>query len=278
MRLLVIGASGFLGGFLTAALRHRHDVVGTSRDGSTAGTLALDLMDEVAVRSVLARHWDLIVHAAGVIDAKACERDPSRAYQVNVEGTRLIARFARARVVFFSTDYVFDGDREHYDEDDEPRPLNVYGSTKLAGEQALLKQDSTHIVVRLPFLYGTSPTRDAFLARFAVEQVTVPHPARCNPVYLPDLADALLPLSEERGGIIHFGGATETTRLGFYRLATVHLGMPVSLDPVPADRMPDGVVRPAASVLRSRRTTMRGRSIEAGLASLARQLANADDT
>lgn len=272
MRVLVIGASGFLGGFLLAALRHRHDVVGTSRDGSTAGTIALDVRDAAAARSVLARRWDLVVHAAGVIDAKACERDPAHAYQVNVAGTRLIARFARARVVFFSTDYVFDGGREQYDEDDEPRPLNVYGSTKLAAERVLLSHDSAHVIVRLPFLYGTSPTRDAFLARFAARQVTVPHPAHCNPVYLPDITDALVPLSEQ-GGIIHFGGATETTRLGFYQLAAGILGMRVGFNPVPADHMPDGVVRPRASVLLSRRTTMRGRSIEAGLGDLARHLA-----
>src|SRR5436190_18237183 len=140
MRTLILGASGFVGGYLFKALRRDHTVHGTYSTGALpeADIEHLSLLDVPEVKSLLRRPWDVVVHCAGMVDADACARDPHDAYLINIDGTRNIARYSNARVVFLSTDYVFDGSRHSYTEYDDPNPLSVYGRAKLQAEGSLL--------------------------------------------------------------------------------------------------------------------------------------------
>jgi dTDP-4-dehydrorhamnose reductase len=147
-KVLVTGAAGMLGRELVAALAD-HEVLGLDHTG-------LDVADRAAVvGAVTAFAPDTVVHCAAWTAVDACESDPDRALLVNALGTRHVvegARRAGARVVYLSTDYVFDGTKlGAYDEWDTPAPQSVYGRSKLGGEREL---DPGSTIVRTSWVFG----------------------------------------------------------------------------------------------------------------------------
>src|SRR5579883_1887604 len=196
MRVFVTGAAGQLGSEMTRAFAG-HDIIPGSRPD-------FDLTDERSVRRAIdAAEPDLIVHAAAYTDVDGCEREPERAYRVNALGTRFVAVTAHASgvpLVAVSTDYVFDGTKgEPYLEWDEPRPLSVYGRSKLAGEREALTLHDRSYVVRTSWVY--SPQGRNFvrtMLRLAGERptLTVVDDERGGPTLAADLADAIARLAE----------------------------------------------------------------------------------
>lgn len=148
MRVLVTGAGGMLG----------HELVDTFGDHEVTGTThaELDVTDRAAVIECFdALRPDVVLHGAAWTAVDACEADPDRAWAVNALGTRHIteaARRHRTRVVYFSTDYVFDGTKDSpYVEWDEPAPRSVYGRSKLAGEREC---DDDATILRISWVCG----------------------------------------------------------------------------------------------------------------------------
>src|SRR5688500_12387666 len=144
--ILVTGASGQVGTALRAVL--------PSADFRSHQDLDVRDVDAVATAS---RGKEWIVHAAAFTDVDRCEIEPETAGAINADGTSNVVASARrhgARVLYVSTDYVFPGDRAPYSEDDEPRPVNTYGKTKLDGETHL-DRASGDLVVRTSWVYGT---------------------------------------------------------------------------------------------------------------------------
>ena len=152
-RALITGAGGLLGRHMTDRLtRSGWQVVPLTRQ-------QLDIADEDAVRSCLdAARPDVVINCAATGDVDRCEREPAWAYAVNEAGPRHLARHARAAgadIVHISTEYVFDGDQEgFYTQEDEARPLSVYGQSKLAGEQAVREEAESHFILRTSWLFG----------------------------------------------------------------------------------------------------------------------------
>src|SRR5208337_2492101 len=149
MRILVTGASGQLGSYLAHELLRagRFDLVLWSR-GTTGSRWGLevrpvDLADGSALTSALeAANPDVVIHAAAISKADEVRKAPERAWAVNVEGTRRLAAWCGdrgRRLIFTSTDLVFDGARGWYREDDEPIPVIAYGRTKAAAEPLVLQ-------------------------------------------------------------------------------------------------------------------------------------------
>ncbi|HUQ01806.1 MAG TPA: sugar nucleotide-binding protein [Kofleriaceae bacterium] len=123
-------------------------------------TRAIDLDDEAAVRELFARERPaLVINCAGVCDVETCERSPEFAWDVNVEGTRLLCKHAppEARLVHCSSDHVFGGDHGPYDESSPPAPISVYGRTRVAAEAHVLARANT-VVVRAGLWIGPSAT------------------------------------------------------------------------------------------------------------------------
>ncbi len=151
MRVLITGSEGQLGRELVEAFSTRggHEVIATGRR-------ELDVTDrDRTLQAICSSEPDVVVHAAAWTDVDGCEADVDRAFRVNALGTRQVAAAAHcvgARVHYVSTDYVFDGTADRpYTEWDEPRPLSVYGRSKLAGERELGPDDT---VVRTSWLCG----------------------------------------------------------------------------------------------------------------------------
>jgi dTDP-4-dehydrorhamnose reductase len=152
LKIAIFGIQGQLGRDLELALSDFHVIPMLYEE--------VNITDDEAVgKSVTNATPDWVVNAAAMTHVDKCETEERRAYDVNALGARYVARAARevgARLVHVSTDYVFDGTKEGpYVETDAPRPLNVYGTTKLAGERFVQTECPTCYVVRTSGLYGT---------------------------------------------------------------------------------------------------------------------------
>jgi dTDP-4-dehydrorhamnose reductase len=152
-RILLIGKNGQVGGELRRLLPHLGETVSLGRQ-------ELDLTDSLAVRRVLRElRPNLVVNAAAYTAVDQAESNPETASAINTDAPAVIAEEAKklaAALVHYSTDYVFDGDKKRpYEEADSPNPINVYGRTKLAGEQAIQKVGLPHLIFRLEWVYAT---------------------------------------------------------------------------------------------------------------------------
>jgi dTDP-4-dehydrorhamnose reductase len=156
-RVWVTGAAGLIGRYLVQAaplLAPGWQVRGLTR-------VELELTDFDAVgRAFQEERPALVIHCAAMSRSPSCQADPARARLVNVETTRVLADLsAHSRLVFFSTDLVFDGKRGHYREEAAPNPTGVYAETKLEAEQAVLRHGH-HLVIRTSLNGGTSGSGD----------------------------------------------------------------------------------------------------------------------
>jgi dTDP-4-dehydrorhamnose reductase len=169
---------------------------------------------------------DAIVHAAALTDVDRCEREQDLANAVNCEATKAIAKCANDLGAFFiyvSTDYVFDGKRGMYSEDDAPRPVNFYGYTKLRGEQSVREILSEYLIVRTSVIYGSTPSSGK--VNFALwvlnalkegKPVSVTVDQFVSPTLNTNLAEMMLECLERRlAGTIHLAGATRLSRFDF---------------------------------------------------------------
>jgi dTDP-4-dehydrorhamnose reductase len=161
MNIAITGAGGLVGSHLARHFAAGHHVSALTR-------LDLDITDRGAVRRFcLSARPDLLINCA-VIGVDECERDPARAEAINVKGPQALAAAAAeisADLIHFSTNYVYDGEphgRAPYTIDDEPHPINVYGSTKLAGEYAVEAVSPRNFIIRSSWIYGSG--KDNFLS------------------------------------------------------------------------------------------------------------------
>ena len=160
MKIMVTGAGGLVGRHLARTLARDHDLLALTRGD-------LDISDSDAVnRYVSAVKPSLVVNCA-VIQVDESEQNPPKAQAVNVEGPRLLAAAASqldAEIIHFSTQYAFDGEpvgRPPYTIEDEPRPVNVYGRTKVASEEAVRDACARSYIIRTSWVYGSG--KNSFL-------------------------------------------------------------------------------------------------------------------
>jgi dTDP-4-dehydrorhamnose reductase len=255
MRILVTGAAGQLGRALRPALEPRHAVTWTDLP-------QLDVCDEDALRAAArAGRPEAILHLAAWTDVDACEADPARASRINAQGTRHAAGAAAevgARLVFLSTDYVFDGRLARpYREDDAPNPLNAYGRSKLEGEAAVTELAPRHRIVRTSGLFGPGGANfpGAILrARARDGRVRVVADQTCRPTFAAHLAAALASIVEDEGdGVLHVASTGATSWFEFARAVLLAAGDdPSAVEPIASVALGRRAHRPANSVLDTR--------------------------
>src|SRR5438067_6949902 len=159
MRIVIIGSGGRLGAALMGEYRDEYDVAGFNH-------AQLDLSNLDGVREKLrSTNFDVLINAAAFTNVDLCETERDRAFTINGEAPGIVAEICRqkgAKLIHFSTDYVFDGDkRAPYIEEDEANPISVYGESKLAGEKNVLAAEGPHLVVRASWVFG--PDRPSFI-------------------------------------------------------------------------------------------------------------------
>jgi dTDP-4-dehydrorhamnose reductase len=206
--------------------------------------------EQLDVTKPLKLEADLVLHAAAWTDVDGAEADPAGAEAVNVTGTRNVVALG-APVVYFSTDYVFDGAvRDPYVESDEPRPLSVYGRTKLAGEREV--RDGW--IVRSSWLFGRTGHN---FVRTMLElgqrqgEVAVVADQVGSPTYAGHLAEATKELLELPGGVWHLAAEGECSWAEFARVIFEEAGLSTRVREITTDEIGRPAPRPAYSVLRS---------------------------
>ena len=194
---------------------------------------------------------ELVLHTAGWTDVDGAEDDPQGAAAVNVGGTTHVAELG-APLVYFSTDYVFDGaKREPYVESDAPAPLSAYGRTKLHGEAAAGERAW---VVRTSALFGwTSHNFVRTMLRLGSErdEIKVVHDQRTAPTYVGHLAAAIEPLLELPYGVYHVAADGDCTWAEFAEAIFEEAGLDCRVEGITTDAWGARAPRPAYSVLRS---------------------------
>jgi dTDP-4-dehydrorhamnose reductase len=216
-RIVIVGAAGRLGQALQIRLSRDAEVVGLARP-------AIDLSSPDSIRAALdPLDFDRLILPAAMTAVDACETAPEQAFALNAVAPGLIARICAAKgahLTHFSTDFVFDGAEEGpYSEDDAPRPLGVYGASKLKGEQLVLAADPGHLVVRVSWLYG--PGKPAFPEWIvdkacAENSLALPADKIGCPALSSDVADLLPPLlaldgGRPAGGVFHLCNSGSST-------------------------------------------------------------------
>jgi dTDP-4-dehydrorhamnose reductase len=195
---------------------------------------------------------DLVLHAGAWTNVDGAESEPAAAELVNVAGTRNVAALG-VPVVYFSTDYVFDGTkREPYVESDEPRPLSVYARTKLEGEREV--RDGW--VVRSSWLFGWTGTNFVrTMLRLAEErdEVSVVADQVGCPTYVGHLAEATRELLALPHGIWHVAAEGECSWAEFARAIFEEAGLSTRVREITTEELGRPAPRPAYSVLRSER-------------------------
>lgn len=192
-------------------------------------TAVLDVTQASAVSQTVRRfHPQVVIHLASLSDVDACESHPQRARQVNVQGTENLVTACKengAKLIFASSNGVFDGQLAPYSERSRPHPIYVYGETKLEGEERIRSALRDHLILRLMTLYGWPPRGAranpvtwaiAKLQRGQVLQMVTDQ--FVNPLYAPSAAEAIWKLvANNRRGTYHVAGATRVSRYAWTR-------------------------------------------------------------
>ncbi len=225
------------------AFGRRGPVVGTYHQRAAAGLVSFDLTHPAAAAALLDRVAPRVVICAGADPhVEGCEIDPAGTRRVNVEGTlRLAAAATQARVpvVFFSSEYVFDGTAGPYTEDAPRSPINEYGRQKAEVEIAFRAMPGS-LVARTSGVFGWSDDGKNFVLQLLArlprgERMRVPDDQDITPAYAPNLADVLVELVENGViGIVHVAGARPVNRVEFARAAARVFNLdPDLIEPTP---------------------------------------------
>jgi dTDP-4-dehydrorhamnose reductase len=252
--LLVIGAKGMLGSDLMTVLH-----AGLPNDevvGWDIGEIDIQKEEETVTKIEKLRP-SVVVHLAAYTDVDGCELDEERAFAINAEGTKHVALAVsrcQAKMVYLSTDYVFDGNkREPYLESDSPHPLNVYGRSKLQGEQYVQAWTKKALIIRAQWLYGrygknfvTSILRQANEKKV----LSIVDDQIGSPTYTVDLAKAISVLIQfDARGIFHVANSDLCTWYAFGQTVLKLSGMDkVRVIPISSKELGRPAVRPSYSV------------------------------
>jgi dTDP-4-dehydrorhamnose reductase len=226
MRALVIGATGQVGGELMRQLTVcGAEATGTYRSRPSSGLAPLDVTDTQAMEAIFARVQPTVVFLPAALTAvDYCETHRDEAWQINVAAPAAVAQTAaaaEAKLVFYSTEYVFDGLDGPYGEDDPIHPLGVYAESKAEGERAVREGVADHLIIRTTVVYGWDRGSKNFAMQVwerlsAGEQMRVPMDQIGNPTLVDFLVEATLALvtSGERG-VVNVVGRDRVPRTQF---------------------------------------------------------------
>ena len=262
MRVAVVGANGQLGTDLSRIYARRgHQVIPMNHKDC-------DVRDLEACRTqITPERADLIISTAALHHVESCERDPAGAFAVNSVGARNLALLSEelgCALAYVSTDYVFDGSKgSAYIESDLPRPLNVYGNTKLSGELFAMAHTSRHFIVRVSGLYGCAPCRGKGGRNFVQLMLGLAHERgevrvvddeMVSPTWTEDVAKQMEVLTGTREfGLYHLSTHGQCSWYEFAAEIFRLTGTSVKLSRADSTEFPAKVARPKYSVLENAR-------------------------
>ena len=226
--LLIVGGSGFIGGWLTQPASRLFETYGSyfrnrPTNDHVVHYLRLDITNGRRVNKTLLKlRPAVIVHAAAMTPLQ-CAENREAALRINVIGTKHVVRAAAeagSRLIFLSSDLVFDGAKGNYTEQDAPEPVCYYGSTKIEGERLVVDDLTSYAIIRTSLVYGYSRNNARCFTEIILEQVAEGNAVRLFtdeyrcPVYIGDLCRGILALANKRelNGTFHICGPERLSR------------------------------------------------------------------
>jgi len=264
LKLLITGASGLLGHKLAQlALKKKHEVYSIYKEHpiDLGIPIKLDLTNHSEILKVITQLTpEAIIHAAAYTNVDGCEINKDLAWKVNAEATKHIAIASTntdAHLTYVSTDYVFNGEKGLYSEEDEPNPESYYGYTKLKGEEFIKQHSQEWCITRASVIYGWGQTQKLNFATWIInnlkqqKEVKILTDQYVSPTLNTNLAEMLLEITERRTtGIFHTAGATRASRHEFaLKLAQIFDLNPNLIKPAKMNELPWKAKRPKDSSL-----------------------------
>ena len=250
MRILIIGSNGLLGSDLVEDWTGETIIPATSRDA--------DIRNLDQVRGLVSRHHpDWIILAAGYTDVDGSERNPDLAFAINCHGTRnvsVVARELGAKLCYLSTDYVFDGSSASpYEAEDPVNPLNIYGASKAAGEEAVKEHADHWLIARTSWLFGTNKScfpEKMLQAADSQPELKVVGDQVGSPTYTKDLAGAIRGLVRaDARGILNITNSGTCSWFEFAKETLQMAGRSTRISPITSAETGRLARRPAYSAL-----------------------------
>lgn len=252
-RIIITGGSGFVGSNMVNILKKNssYKILSVGKTPSVDGLIhsdyiCADICDEKGIMALSEFKPDLIIHCAALANISFCEQSPQLARNVNVNGAANIAKLAGmagAKLVYLSTDAVFDGKRGNYTEEDKPSPVNVYGRTKLDGEREALRINPNTIIARTNLFGKRSSRSGEIIKNRAASQLkhtffediiiqlsdSKPYPAfydvKFCPLSIPLLVEYLMGLYEkDASGLFHVASSKSMSKYDFALLVAETFG------------------------------------------------------
>ena len=225
-QLFVTGASGLLGNKIVEFAKYEYEVIplhGTKP--LHPNSLQIDIASQKCILNLFNEFKPkIVIHTASETNVDKCETQKNYAQKVNVDGTRNVALACRktgAKLVYISTDYVFDGEKGNYNEHDKPNPINYYGATKLEGEKQVTQNCQKYFILRTSVLYGWHPWKQNF-ATWVINQlkqnkeITVVEDHYNTPTLTDNLAEITLEaIQKDLQGLYHASGSERISRYAF---------------------------------------------------------------
>jgi len=222
----VTGANGLLGSKVVTLASKEYEVLPLHHARPLhPNSTQVDITNREQTLNIFTRlKPDIAIHAAAETNVDKCETQREHAWNVNAEGTRNIAEAcseASARLVHISTDYVFNGQKSHYAEEDKPNPISYYGFTKLEGERQVAALCKDYAILRVSVLYGWHPWKQNF-ATWIISQlrqnkeISVVEDHYNSPTLADNLAEIALEASQtDLQGVYHASGSERASRYEF---------------------------------------------------------------
>ncbi len=225
-KIMISGATGLLGRALLKELSKEHDTVGLGFSRAQPPILKVDLFDKEALQQVFSEHTpEFFIHSAAERNPDKFDNDPESSIKLNCAVTEQIARCCEqfgCKLIFISTDYVFDGRNPPYAEDAATSPLNLYGESKARSEAMLLKDYPSAAIARIPVLYGEVNALKESAVTIIAEQLikgvrAFDHDSLRFPTNTADIAyvlrQAIEVIGKELSGVYHISAQEMMTKL-----------------------------------------------------------------
>jgi len=236
-RTLIIGGSGFLGSKLKDSIRGKNNYATFFKNKpiSNGYNLSKNIWMDIRKKSeiiyaIKTAKPSVVIYCGGITDTDVCEKEKQLAWDTNVGGVENLMSVYRGKIIYFSTDYVFDGQNPPYSEESKPNPLNYYGVTKLEAEKKILERKE-NLVVRVSGLFGISHSNNKFVNKLINSAKVFAYTNLISsPTYIDDVVRNMSVLIKSPG-IIHLSSHEGISRYNFLRMVVKFLGLSTSVLP-----------------------------------------------
>ena len=222
-KIFITGSAGQLGQSLIRLFSSRYEIISTSRSINNKTNYFLDITDPILTKDLIASiSPDIIINLAALTNVDLCEKKPELASLINFQGVQNLVNAFSGPIIHLSTDYVFDGFKGQYSEEDVTNPINEYGRTKLKGEQYLTKNSRDSLIIRTNVVYDYMSNSAASFLNWVVnslndnKKINVVDDQINNPTWTMSLAVVIdRAIQTELNGFIHWGDADWISRYEF---------------------------------------------------------------